>query len=401
MKKLTALFLLCSTVAFAQVKLSDKAEISVLTLGPHHGAVYVAFGHSAFRVTDPANGIDHAYNYGVFDFDRPNFYLNFAKGHNVYQLGVADYRRFEYSYIYYDRYIHQQNLNLTTSQKQRLYDYLEWNAKPENREYLYDYFYDNCATKLPEIMIKVFGDTVRFDSTPPTNLTIRKLTDLYLKPQPWGDLGIDICLGLPMDKKASAYEHMFLPEFVEAGFSKAKIMKSGRPYPLVKQMTSTYESQNPNPPQTLIHPLLVFGVIFVAIAFVSYGDIKRNKLLPWLDGILFGVVGAVGLLLLLLWVATDHKAAAKNMNLLWALPTHLIAVFAILKNPGWLKEYFLGVAILCLVTLLAWGFLPQQLHYALIPFVMALGVRAYTQYLIRRSGTKLETSSPVQESTAP
>lgn len=401
MKKLTALFLLLSSVAVGQVKLSDKAEISVLTLGPGHEAVYVAFGHSAFRVNDPVNGIDDAYNYGVFDFDQPNFYLNFAKGHNVYMLGVADYRRFEYAYIYRDRYVHEQKLNLTTSQKQRLFDYLQWNAQPENREYLYDYFYDNCATKLPEIMVKVFGDTVQFDSTPPTELSIRKLTDLYLKPQPWGDLGIDICLGLPMDKKASAYEHMFLPEFVEAGFSKAKIMKSGRPFPLVKQQISTYESQNPNPPQTLIHPLLVFSLFFVIIAIVSYRDIKRHKLTPWLDGIMFGVAGTLGVLFLLLWIATDHRAAAKNMNLLWALPTHLIAVFALIKNPGWLKNYFLAVAILSLIVLLSWGFLPQQLHYALIPFVMALGLRGYTQYLIRRSGTKSETSSPVQATTAP
>jgi hypothetical protein len=401
MKKLTALFLLFTTVAVGQVKLSDKAEISVLTLGPGHGAVYTAFGHSAFRVTDPANGIDDAYNYGVFDFDRPNFYLNFAKGHNVYQLGIADYRRFEYSYIYYDRYVHEQKLNLSSSQKQRLFDYLQWNAQPENREYLYDYFYDNCATKLPEIMVKVFGDTVKFDSTPPTPLTIRKLTDLYLKPQPWGDLGIDIGLGLPMDKKASAFEHMFLPEFVEAGFSKAKIMKSGRPYPLVKEQISTYESQNPNPPQPLIHPLLVFSLVFVVIAAVSYRDIKRLKLTPWMDGILFSVVGTLGLLLLLLWTVTDHRAAAKNLNLLWALPTHLIAVVAMIKNPGWLKNYFLGVAALSLLTLLTWAWLPQQLHYALIPLVMALGLRSYTQFLIRRLGRKLETTSPVPETTAP
>jgi hypothetical protein len=401
MKKLTALFLFISFMASGQVKLSDQAEISVLTLGPWHGQVYTAFGHSAFRVFDPVNQIDDAYNYGVFDYDRPNFYLNFAKGHNVYKLGVMDYRRFEYSYIYYDRYIHEQKLNLSAQQKQRLFDFLQWNARPENEEYLYDYFYDNCATKMPEVLNKVFGDTIRFDSVPPTPYTIRQLTDIYLKHQPWGDFGIDICLGLPMDKQASAYEHMFLPDFVEAGLAKAKIMKSGRPYPLVKETIVRHETQHPIPEPSIFSPLVVFSILFVIIALVSYRDIKTKKLTTWLDAVLFSIVGFLGLIFFLLWVATDHRAAARNLNLLWALPTHLVAVVAFIRNPRWLTSYFLVVAILSLLLLASWLVLPQQLHYALIPLVMALGVRAYTQYLIRKQEMKQQTTSPVPAKTEP
>src|SRR5688500_1393589 len=99
MKKLTGLLLLITCVCHGQVKLSSQAEISVLTLGPWQGEVFTAFGHSAFRVYDPLNRIDAAFNYGVFDFDRPNFYLNFARGNNIYMLGVFDYQDFEYSYI--------------------------------------------------------------------------------------------------------------------------------------------------------------------------------------------------------------------------------------------------------------------------------------------------------------
>ena len=162
MNRLTAIFLLIAPVCFGQIQLSDKAKISVLTLGPWQGQVYTAFGHSAFRVYDPVNNIDDAYNYGVFDYNRPNFYLNFARGHNIYKLGVMDYKNFEYSYIYYNRYIHEQVLNLSQDQKQRLFDFLQWNALPENQEYLYDYFYDNCATKIPEVILEVFGDSVVF-----------------------------------------------------------------------------------------------------------------------------------------------------------------------------------------------------------------------------------------------
>src|SRR5687768_4645048 len=126
MKKLIFLLYLSPVFGLAQ-KLSPDARISVMTIGPWQGELYSAFGHSAFRVLDAANGIDYAYNYGVFDFDQPNFYLNFARGYLYYKLGVYPYRNFEYYYIYHNRYVHEQVLNLTSPQKQRLFDSLQWN----------------------------------------------------------------------------------------------------------------------------------------------------------------------------------------------------------------------------------------------------------------------------------
>ncbi len=153
MKKILSLLLFVTYMSNAQlsehsIKLSDQAEISVVTCGPFHGEVYSAFGHSAFRVSDPTQGIDAIYNYGVFDYDQPNFYLNFALGKNKYMLGVQDYKRFRDVYIYYNRFIHEQSLDLNNFQKQKLFSYLEWNARPENQYYYYDYFYNNCATKI-------------------------------------------------------------------------------------------------------------------------------------------------------------------------------------------------------------------------------------------------------------
>jgi hypothetical protein len=397
MKKITFLFLLLSTLSQAQVKLSDKAEISAITFGPYQGQVFTAFGHSAFRVNDPQIGIDAAFNYGVFDFDKPFFYLDFALGQNFYMLGVAHYKDYENDYIRYNRYIHEQKLNLTPEQKQKLFDFLQWNSLPENKAYRYDYFYDNCATKLPAVMLKVFGDTVKFDgSYITTDYSIRDLTDIYLKHQPWGDLGIDIGLGLPMDKKATPYEYMFLPDYVESGFDHATIENNGIPVPLVKEKIIVYESL-PELPPTTIHPLLVFSLVFVIIGLISYRDVKRKKLTMPADVILFGIVGMIGLVLLLLWVATDHKAAAKNFNLLWALPTHLIAVIAFTRNPRWLEKYFLVVAGISVLLLVTWPFLPQKLHYALIPLVMALGLRAFTQFLVRKQAVPQETKNLHQQ----
>jgi hypothetical protein len=363
--------------AAAQIALSDQAEISVITCGPGQNELYSAFGHSAFRVSDPVNGFDYAFNYGVFDFSQPNFYLNFARGHNYYKLAVQDYKRFEYFYIYYNRYVHEQVLNLTAWQKQRLFDYLQWNAQPENQAYLYDYFYDNCATKLPEIIIKVFGDSVIFNGSHiTTTYSIRQLTDLYLTRQPWGDLGIDICLGLPMDKRAAPYEYMFLPDYVEAGFDHAVINGQS----LVKQKTIVYESVPEDSANGLFTPIYVFSVLAIFSIALSVWDTRRKKASNWLDTLLFGITGTIGLLLFLLWVATDHKAAANNLNILWALPTNLVVAFAVFRPRKWLRNYFLIVLIVNLLLLITWAWLPQQLHYALLPVVIALAVRAWNQY---------------------
>ncbi len=378
MKKLVLILLLASAICQAQLpRLSDQAEISVITLGPFQGEVYSAFGHSAIRVYDPVLGIDDAYNWGVFDFDQPNFYLNFARGRNNYKLGVYLYDRFRDHYIYHNRYVHEQKLSLSANQKQRLYEYVEWNALPENRSYRYDYFYDNCATKIRDVIVTVFGDSVKFDgSYIKTEYSIRDLTDLYLKHQPWGDLGIDICLGLPMDKKANPYEYMFLPDYIESSFGHASL----NDVPIVKETVSVYESREEEYPKSLLHPLTAFILVAVVALLISVWDFKRKKLSAWFDAILFGVIGLVGILLFLLWVATDHKAAANNFNLLWALPTHLIAVIAFYKSPKWLKRYFLITAVIAALTLILWPVLPQKLNYSLVPLVMALCLRALTQY---------------------
>lgn len=378
---LTLLLLALGEMLYAQRTLSPDATISVITCGPGQDELYSAFGHSAIRVYDPRQQIDEAYNYGVFDFDRPYFYLNFARGYLYYQLAVWDYQAFAGMYMYNNRFIHEQVLNLTPSQKQRVYDFLQWNALPENRFYRYDYFYNNCATKIRDVFAHVFEDSVTFDgSYIDTRHTIRELTDLYLGQQPWGDLGIDICLGLPMDKVADPYEYMFLPDYIESGFDHATIYHDGARVPLVAEKIIVYTPREEDPQQGLPHPLFVFSIVAVAIAGISISDLRRRKATLWVDAILFGITGLIGLLLLTLWLFTDHAAAARNLNLLWALPTHLIVVFFLKRKSKRIRIYFLVTAILSVLLLVSWNFLPQMLHYSLIPVVIALGMRAGVRY---------------------
>jgi hypothetical protein len=391
MKILVFILLLVSTDLFAQqFALSDDAEISVITCGPSQRELYTAFGHSAFRVRDPARQFDVAYNYGMFDFDQPNFYLNFARGYLYYRLGTQNFRDFVYPYMYYNRSVREQILNLTKDQKQAIFDYLQVNALPENQQYRYDYFYDNCATKIRDVVAEALGpDAVNFDgSYVTTDYTIRELTDLYLQEQPWGDLGIDICLGLPMDKTATPYEYMFLPDYIESGFDHATIRAGGEMVSIVREKNVIYATRDQDQEAgALPHPLYIFSAFAALAVILSLLDLRRRKLSTWFDALLFGSAGAIGLLLFFLWFFTDHNAAARNMNILWAFPAHLVAAIAFLKNPRWLKNYFLFAFILCLVLLACWAILPQQLHYALVPLVVALGLRSYVQFRMRMMNT--------------
>lgn len=397
MKKWLLLILLLPLWGHSQ-KLSDNAEIRVVTCGPYQGELYSAFGHSAIRVVDPQSDIDYIYNYGVFNFNQPNFYLNFARGHLKYRLAVSHYNGFVKSYIEEDRFVHEQILNLDRSQTQRFFDFLQWNARPENMHYYYDYFYDNCATRIRDAIKEVMGDTVEFDgSYIQTDYTIRDLCDIYLKQQPWGDLGIDLCLGMPMDKKATSWMYMFLPDYLESGFDHAYIISATGQKPLVKETVVVFEPGPDNAPFIWNTPTLWFSLVLFTGIVITYVEYKKKKHYKLLDVVLFTVTGLLGWLFMLLWFATDHRAAANNLNVLWAFPLHFpLALLLLREKPvAVLSRYFRFVWILQVIVLLGWPFFPQDLNHSLLPLMILLGFRAF---VISRSLTIKQISATLYRS---
>jgi len=383
-----ALMAMVSQGVFSQgVALSQQSQISLITFGPDQGEFYEAFGHSAIRILDPTRGIDYAYNYGVFSFNQPNFYLNFTRGHLYYQLGVYPYPDFRDAYISVNRFVHEQVLQLTPGQKQKIFDYLEWNALPENKVYNYDYFFNNCSSRIRDVFADVLKGEIRFDgSYIKTDYTIRQLTDLYLDQQPWGDLGIDIGLGSTIDRKATPYEHMFLPDYLESGFDHAFINVGGTSSSLVKEKTVIFQALPEEQERSWFHPWGVFGFLLVLALALAVFDLRRKKLSTWFDVTFLWVTGFLGLFLLFLWFGTDHHACAKNYNLLWALPTHVLASVLLLRKnkPAWLPGYFLATGGICLLLLLTWPILPQFMNYFLIPYVAAMLVRSVTLFTLLR-----------------
>lgn len=387
MKKWLLALLLLPLLIAAAPQLSPNAEIRVITCEPYQGELYFAFGHSAIYVKDAATGTNRLYNYGVFDFSQPNFYLNFAKGHLNYRLAVMDYQRFVQVYINENRFVHEQVLNLEMAQKQRLYDFLEWNARDENMYYNYDYFYDNCATRVRDALKHTFGDTIVFEGDYiTTDYTIRQLCDIYLQQQPWGDLGIDLCLGMPMDKTATPWMYMFLPDYVESAFNHAYIKDSVGGRPLVSETIITYEDVPVKVQSSLNTPLTWFSALLALGIIVTIFGYKRGTPYYTFDVLLFSIIGLLGWFLLVLWLGTDHRAAAQNMNILWAWPLHFPLAFWLLKKtkPKFLEIHFGIAAAINMLVLVFWLLLPQQLNTDFIPLVLLLALRSF--HLFKRLG---------------
>ncbi|WP_339793594.1 DUF4105 domain-containing protein [uncultured Imperialibacter sp.] len=359
--------------------ISDSSTVSVMTMGPSQVELYTAFGHSAFRVLDHRTGIDLVFNYGIFSFNQPNFYLNFARGKLLYKLGVNRYEDFKEAYIEENRSIVEQNLNLTVSEKHQLYAFLVENNKPENRDYYYNYIYDNCATKIRDVLETVFKDRITFDYSYVTeDLTFRQLMDMNLGQQPWGDLGIDICLGTGIDKVATGYQYMYLPEYIQKAFAGATIKRGNSTVPLVSDTEVVFMPIEEGESQaSLVTPTIVFVLVFMLVGFSTQQEWKAGKRRKWLDFTLFLVVGVVGILLLFLWFATDH-ISQYNFNLLWAFPAHAFVAFYAFKSniPKWLSIYLLSAAVLLAIVIVSWSFLPQMLHLALVPIMLTIGLRA-------------------------
>lgn len=359
--------------------LKPEAEISIITVGPGN-LLNDSFGHNAFRVK--TGYVDIVYDYGRYPFDDPNFYTNFARGKLKYLQGVANYRDFETHYINQDRTIKEQVLDLSQEQKRELYSFLIHNNKPENRAYLYDFFFDNCATKMRDVSEQVLKNDIAYE-TPKSykSETFRTLINNNLNWNSWGSFGINVALGSVIDKVASPREHMFLPEYIFRFLEEASLKTSG--IPLVKKTTITYQQKDSSKHSHFFSsPLLIFSLLSIFIMIVTYFNHKKGTRSVWLDVVLFSMTGIVGILLFLLWFATDHTATAYNYNILWAFPVSFFAIIQIMKKQP--KKWFIGylkflIVMLFLMTL-HWSIGVQRFAPSLIPLLLALLVRYF--YLV-------------------
>jgi len=375
-KKLLFPFLLFTFYFSSAQTDSCGIRISLLTCTPGT-ELYSTFGHSAFRVVDSMNNTDLVFNYGTFDFYDPDFYSKFVKGKLLYYVSIDSLSSFMAEYEYYKRGITEQSLNISCKEKQRLAALLFENAKEENKYYRYDFNYDNCTTRLRDMVEKAAGKQIETKNIlPKPGTTFRHLIHIYLDRggQQWSKLGIDMLLGNPMDKKVTNREAMFLPDYLLMAFDSSQL--NGQPVVNEKKVLLNYFDAYKT--KSGITPFIVFVILFLLIAFLSL--ITRNSwhlFFKIFDFFFFFTIGSIGILILFMWFATEHAMCKNNFNLLWALPTHLPIAFLLFSKKQWVNSYFRFIFFYTVALLLAWFFLPQQFNTALLPVIGIILIRSF------------------------
>ena len=375
MKFLFFLLLLLPISLFSQSD-SCRLRVSLLTATPGD-ELYSTFGHSALRVTDSINQTDLVYNYGTFNFEEPGFYTKFVRGKLMYYLSRDYFKDFVYSYQMEGRGMTEQVLNLSCAEKNKIVELLYQNLMPQNLFYKYDFLFDNCTTRLRDLIENAADGQVTFGKVLDKPTTFRNLIHEYLdrNDKQWSKLGIDILLGSKTDAFMEPDQVMFLPDYLLLKLDNAK----EGDHLLVEQKLPVYDIPlNEVVNNNLTQPFFIFTCLFALVAFLSfYKRSGMQKILASLDGLLFFITGLLGILLLFMWFGTDHVMCENNYNLLWAWPFNVIAAFYIHTQKRWVRIYFLLYAIFNLFVLVFWVFMPQQINPALIPIIGLLIFRSF------------------------
>ncbi len=357
-------------------------RISLITCSPGT-ELYSSFGHTAIRVVDSSRGTDLIFNYGTFDFNDPHFYTKFIRGKLLYFVSIDNFTDFTSEYQYEKRGIIEQVLNLSCPERQQLLSALNENAKEENKYYKYDFVHDNCTTRVRDIVARFCLDSLTTNNILPwKGVSFRNLIHECLDKagQNWSKLGIDMLLGMPLDKKISNNEAMFLPDYLLKGFDSSHFGKKELVAGKITILSPAFQTST----KSLFTPLIVFGALFVITALLGFSQSKRVKIyFRIFDPFFFFLCGAIGVWILFMWLGTDHLTCRNNLNLLWALPTHLPLSFLLHKKAAWVRNYFQVVFWISIALLLSWFFLPQQMNPALMFITGMIAVRSY--YLSKKS----------------
>jgi hypothetical protein len=349
-------------------------EIWLVTYGP--GEIYwQRFGHNAIWVRDAGLGLDHVFNFGFFDFEQDNFFARFLQGRMLY-FSAAQPAESEFSsYINDRRSIRAQRLALAPEQALRLTDYLLGEIKPQNRDYLYDYYLNNCSTRVRDALdLALGGALAEALKAEPAAQNWRGHTRRLTADDFWLYLGLEIGLASPVDRAISRWDELFIPGELADAVAGFGIEGADGSTPLVIEDVMLSQSGLPPPPETpgnhswryLATAAGIWILLWLSGRLIPYLNPQRLAK-SWLL-----VAGMAGVALLYFWVFTNHSVARYNVNLL-------------LFNPLWLvpliRNGLSGITALLIAVggitalLLAW-FAPVQYNLDVLAMFLPLNLVA-------------------------
>ena len=383
------IFLIISSLSAVNAQgnmLSDSATLSLITCSPGP-QIYALFGHTAIRLVDPARGLDIVFNYGMFNFNKPNFYLKFLQGATDYELGAYETKYFLPEYRERNSSVTEQMLNLTTAEKQQLADALFVNYQPENREYRYNFVYDNCSTRPRDKILSVIKDKVVYDYVSEPQ-TFRNWVGTYTGENTWAKFGIDMLLGREADELSTRWSSMFLPEVLCREFGAVKIIApDGTTRSLVNaekiivsRQDSIVKTNYLQLPITVTLTVLLLGVLLI------FYEKRRKKYYKIIDSVLLIVSGLAGVIIFYLMFFSVHPLVHSNFNLLWCNPLNvLVGLFLWNRKLRSVINYFqLANVLLFFGALLVFVLSVQALNVAFIPLIVLLLVRS-VNWIMKKS----------------
>lgn len=321
----------------------DSVEVSLLTCSPHE-EVYSLYGHSAIRWHDlhqegPLAGEDLAYNWGIFNFDKPYFVARFVFGLTDYELGTISFRTFCAYYEHWGSSVTEQVLNLTNEEKLQVRDALANNLRPENRIYRYNFFYDNCATRPRDIVEKCINGKIEYAPREDYSPSYREMVSFCTRNHPWATFGNDMLLGIKADLKTDMKQQEFLPENLLYDFDRAQIYANGNYRQLVSErrmavMPGVQVIERDFP----LTPMQCACILLVITVGISLFDWKRKKRSAWYDVVLLLMQGLAGCVLFVM-LFSQHPTTSTNLQILLLNPLALGFIPAVIrkKNRIWPK----------------------------------------------------------------
>lgn len=341
---------------------SFHLRISLLTCGTGTEA-WETFGHTALRVVDSTTGEDVVFNYGMFNGYGDGFLLQFVRGKLPYYVAYYPFPSFLQEYRDYGRSVAEQELLLNDSIKNNIRNFLLDNCEERNKYYKYDFFFDNCATRIRDIFPNVLGKDFHYANVLPAGkkLSFRNIINRYFYAVHWQRFGVNLVLGSKIDKIMSNDEIMFLPDYLNDGVGRANLLGK----PIAKEKEILVNGSVPvkvgwDEPMWLM-------LVFLGLTLIGFKFRKWNQVMNF---VLLFLSGLLGCIILIMWFATDHQTCQDNFNLLWALPTNLFLAFAPKKNKN---KYAFIAMILLLVALLVHLMKIQEMPLAeLSPMLLAL-----------------------------
>lgn len=311
--------LLCVFTSTQAQTLSENARISLITCTPGH-ELYARYGHTAIRVLDEANDMDITFNYGIFDFNTDYFYWKFVKGETWYELGAAPTWWFAQEYEQDHRQVYEQVLNLNAEQRETLWQDLETNYQPKNRKYLYNFVFDNCATRPYVLLKRVLGDTILSDYSGYTGISYRTFIRHYTGALSWENAGINLLFGPRADQPMNNEQRLFLPEELMRYIEHARL-SDGTPV-VSESIIGSFEVTKT--PWYASWPLGL-ALYFLLVAGMSYYDRQRGQRSKWVEYILYGVYALLLIIVTFLTFFSCHPLVGFGWRLLIIPLTHLCA----------------------------------------------------------------------------